>query len=374
MHLPKEEAMANILDYIKWRGDITFDVAGFNEVDNLIFSKLAYLNFNGIVDASEEGGIPIENAVEIYFQENRLVDRIPGDFYDDNFEEFLQLLGNSRRFQNLRIKKYVQKRDEELGIQFSAMTVGLGDNSMYVSYRGTDDTLVGWKEDFMMSFMEVVPAQEEALNYLTWIGALYRYDKFYIGGHSKGGNLAVYSAIHAPKAVQQRILLVYNNDGPGFKNEIIHHIGYQRIQDRIVTLVPQSSVVGMLMEHEEHYEVVSSVQTGIMQHDGFSWEVQRDQFLHLDAVTKESHRLDLTLKRFLEGLETEKREEFVHALFDVLSNREYKTLSDIKNGGLKSLVSMVKTYEGLDKSTKQMFHHALKQLIQEGIRTVREEK
>lgn len=366
--------MASILDYILWRGDLSFEAAPFNEVDNLILAKLSYLNFNGIVEGYARRGIPIWKAAEIYFEEGRDQNKNTGDLMGENFFELLRLMAKSTRFKDLKLKRYIEITDIEKEIQFSAITVDLGNRVMYVAYRGTDDTLIGWKEDFKMSIMEKVPAQEEALTYLNKIASRCIGHHFYIGGHSKGGNLAVYAAVNASEHLKRRIIKVYNNDGPGFREALVGQLVYQNIADRIVTLVPQSSIIGMLLEHEENYLVVQSNQKGVLQHDGFSWEVCGPSFVHLKSVTPESQIVDRTLKKFLEGLTLEQREAFTDALFEILSSNENKTVTDIKGESWKAIKAMIKTYDGLNKETKKAMVDTLSLLITEGIKSILEVK
>lgn len=367
-------AMANILDYILWRGDLSFERAAFNEVDNLIFAKLSYLNLRGIVGKTEGRGIPLYKVAEIYFKQERDKEKNTGDITGSNFFELLRWMAESERYRNVKIKMYVDQVNVEEEMQFAAVTIDLGNHQLYVAYRGTDDTLVGWKEDFKMSVMDVVPAQREALNYLKQVAMRYRGYRLYIGGHSKGGNLAVFSAVHASEAIRKRIVRVYNNDGPGFKETLIDTKAYQSIADRVTTFVPQSSIIGMLLEHEEDYIVVQSNQKGFLQHNGFSWEVCGTRFIHLKQINPEGQIIDRTIKRFLNGVSLEQREQFTNTLFDILSTNEKKTLTDIREDSFKAVIAMIKTYDQLEKETKKAVIDTLGLLVTEGIRSIWEVK
>lgn len=364
--------MANMLDYIKWRGDLSFEVAPFNEVDNLILSELAYLNFSGIVQEEVRRGIRLEKAVAMYFNEERNQSKNTGDLIIEAFFEMIRLMAKSPRYQKLKLKMYVEALDLELEKQFGALTIDLGNRQLYIAYRGTDDTLVGWKEDFKMSVMKKVPSQEEALAYLEKVATRYRGYKFYLGGHSKGGNLAVFTAVNMAQCFKNRLIKVFNNDGPGFKENILGTVAYQSVADRIVTLVPQSSIIGMLLEHEENYVVVQSTQKGILQHDGFSWEVCGPHFVHLKSITPESQMIDRTLKRFLNNLTLVEREAFTNALFEILAANDKKTLTDVKEESWKTIMNMVKAYEGLEKESKKVLLDIIGRLLMEGIKSLLE--
>lgn len=366
--------MSNIIDYIAWRGDLSFEVAPFNEVDNLILSNIAYIDFDGIIDSDVNKKVSIYDATDILVREGKYDDRNTVDQMSDGIIKLIKKMAYSERYRNLEMFKYVDEIDEEEEMQFSAITIDLGNKTLYVSYRGTDDTLVGWKEDFKMTFLDIVPSQKRAVEYLRDIGKRYPDYDIYLGGHSKGGNLAIYSAMNIEESIENRILKIYNNDGPGFKDSIFHTDDYKRIEDRIVTLVPESSVVGMLLEHEKNYKVVKSNERGILQHDGFSWEVYGPSFVYLDSVAEESKMIDTTIKGVLDGLPEEKREEFTNVFFDILASNGNKTINDIKGDKLKSLISMVKAYDKLDDSLKNAIINTFSLFFSEGIKSYQETK
>ncbi|MDF2510633.1 MAG: hypothetical protein K0S04_499 [Herbinix sp.] len=364
--------MNNILDYIRWRGDLSFEVSPFNEVDNMILAKLSYLNFRGIIGADQSYGIPLYQAAKAYFAFGENGNIQPGDIRKDELIELLRLMAGSRRFSELILSNYVDVIDLEKEMQFAALTIHLGNYCSYIAFRGTDDTLVGWKEDFNMSIMEVVPSQMEALVYYRRISRTYDNHHFILGGHSKGGNLAVYAAVHTPEEEQVRITAVYNNDGPGFHQSMFHRQEYQKISDRIITLIPQSSIIGMLLEHEENYTIVKSSQKGFLQHYGYNWEVEGTSFVHLKNITQESQLLDITLRRFLYSLSIDRREQFTSTLFEILSSNESRTLNDIRVGSIRALKAMLKTYDNLDKDVKKAINNTISLLFAEGIKSIRE--
>ena len=280
----------------------------------------------------------------------------------------LRLMAKSKRFSEIALMGYVQKLDPEKNLQFSAVTFRLGEKELYVAYRGTDDTLLGWKEDFLMSVLDIVPSQKEALDYLNKVSDYNPRKKLYLGGHSKGGNLAVYSAVHSSKSLQKKILGIYNHDGPGFKESLVDTEAYQAVQERIRTFVPQSSVVGMLLEHEENYMVVKSTEKGLMQHDGFSWEVCGPSFLHLESVTRESRVADMAIRTVLGDMSDEQRMLFTNTLFEILEAKRNHTLNDIREEGLKAFRAMLKTYDNLDRETRKMLGSVFSKMLAESLK------
>lgn len=287
--------MYDLFDYLTWRGDLTFRQDPLNAVDSLIFCCLSYIRFPGIVpDFPSSASIALSEAAGLFFalpREMRIT-RKPED------GKLLYALAKTRRFGNVRLMHYADRFEPEREKQFAAVTALLDDGSAYLAYRGTDNTLVGWKEDFNMAFMPVVASQEDALDYLEKAAAALPGDLI-PGGHSKGGNLAVYAAAKSSPAVNTRITAVYNHDGPGFGREMMESPGYCSITERIHTLIPQSSVIGMLLDHEEKYTVIHSSQVGLMQHNPYTWNVLGPDLVRSESITASSRAIDRTLKTWV---------------------------------------------------------------------------
>lgn len=324
--------MATLFDYIKWRGDLSFTEAPFNEVDSLIFSLISYVDFENIVSA-EHGGtkVPIKAAANAYFTKNPNIKKISvGLIVPKDIVRLFRAIKDCRRFRNVELSAYVNKIDLEKQMQFSAITVFPGDGSMVIAYRGTDDTIVGWKENFNMSFLPVVPAQASAAKYLEEAAKKHSDgSSIRLTGHSKGGNLAVYAAVNASKSVKKRLNGVWSNDGPGFNKNILEDEDYIDLRPIIHSFVPENAVVGMLLEHDENYTVVKSRQKGMLQHDGVSWEVMGGTFVYSKEVSSDSKRLDKVLKEWIREMTPEQLEQFTEALFQVLSADNALTLTEL---------------------------------------------
>lgn len=363
--------MANVLDYIDWRGDLTLEVSPFNEVDGFIFSALSFIDFTAIVPPPGLGsGVTIRDAAAEFFRRTDGKEVDMGVLVPDKIPDMLCRMGNSARFGEMRLSAYEELTDLKLEQQFAALTVELGDGSVFVAFRGTDDTLVGWKEDLNLSFLEKIPSQERALDYLSRVARQHRRAKLRVGGHSKGGNLAVYSAVNVDAATQRRILGVYNNDGPGFVSDLRTKIEYQRIAPRILTIVPQSSVVGRLLEHGENMQVVYSTERGVMQHDGFSWEVLGTSFVHLEDFSREGKLIDETVDAWADSLSPQQREAFADAVYEVLSATGATTLSELRGEKLAGAAAILKTYQNLDRETRRALTSALRSLVEIGARNI----
>lgn len=286
----------------------------------------------------------------------------------------LSLLAESRRFSDIVLSGYVQRLEEEANLQFSAVICRLLPGVCYAAYRGTDDTLLGWKEDFLMSALDTVPSQEEALRYFKRALEENPGCRWYLGGHSKGGNLAVYAAVNAGQRAQRRVLRVFNHDGPGFREQVLASAAWQAMQERICTTVPQASIVGMLLEHGENYTVVQSSEKGAMQHDGLSWEVCGPRFVHLGEVNRKSRIADRTIRKVLGELDDAQRRQFTEALFEVLEANRNRTLTDIRTDGFRAVRAMIKTYDNLDQEAKRALQSVAAKLLSEGFQSIRQER
>lgn len=346
--------MANLLDYLDWRGDLTLDQSPFNEVDNLILAELSFVDFRDIVPAPGEGeSVGLRQAAEAFFARFPAGEKIDmGVLVPSAIPDMLRKMAVSSRFRDMRLNCFVDWLDVGKGEQFAALAIETGDGSVYLSFRGTDDTLAGWKEDFELACLPEVPAQKKAVEYVSRAAGQFPRQKLRLGGHSKGGNLAVYAGVFCPAAVQRRITDIWSNDGPGFHNDILDLPEHRRVEERIHSIVPKSSVVGMLLEHEEAYTVVDSDQRGFLQHDGFSWQVMGPRFITLRQVTHQAHLCDQALRELVHAMPVEEREKFVAALFDVLTASGAVTLTDLKADSFKAAGAMVKAMKDMNKETR----------------------
>lgn len=362
------DSMANIIDYIEWRGDLSFKVSPFNEVDNLIFSQLSYVDFSGIVPGTDSRkSITLKEAGDKFFMMHDEEEISKEFILTRNSIELLKKMADSRRFSALRLSAYIQNTDVEQETQFSAVCMEPDRKTVYIAYRGTDDTIVGWKEDFNMSFMEAVPAQTEAVRYLEQV-MRYKFKKIVLGGHSKGGNLAVYAAVNCTENIKKKIIRVYNNDGPGFTKRMAFSNEYKAMLPKIVTIVPESSVVGMLLEREGEYTVVKSNQNGLMQHDALSWNVTGSGFECIEEINPKSLLLNHSIKSWLDTLDNAQREQFVDSLYTILTSTQAKTLRELKSHGWRSVAALLKTFSSMDKETKKFVTMTIQALIKESSR------
>ncbi len=357
--------MSNLMDYLDWRGDMSFTASPFNDVDNLIFSMLSFLDLRDIVPGDVLAGpVKLERACQRFFEAHPeglplgvLIPAVTGDLF--------RKAADSVRFRDVYLACVRDELDEGEGKQFAAMTFLLPDNSLFIAYRGTDDTLVGWHEDFQLSFLSPTPSQQSAAAYLCEMAGLFK-GAIRLGGHSKGGNLAIYAAVRAPEGIRERILRAYSNDGPGFTEEMIASEAYRSMEDKLLTLLPQSSIVGMLLEQSGPYEVVKSTNMRLLQHDPFSWQILGPRFVPMPALEPEAVAGGERIRRWLAQMNPTERLIFTEVFFHVLEAGNAKTLTDLTADSLRNLSAMVRSVHELPPEAKQQMMGFLRILAGSG--------
>lgn len=357
--------MSNLFDYLDWQGKSSLEERPFNEVDNLLLSTLAYVPLAGAAPGAGEGRCTLQEAASRFLMGDGI-----RELRDKRDAQLLVKAAESRRFREMELSLWTGCLDREAEEQFGAGMFHMGDGSVFVAYQGTDNSLVGWKEDFNMGFQSPVPSQAEAAKYLLLAAQEEPEVNFRIGGHSKGGNLAVYAAVHAPEELRGRIRAIYNNDGPGFVGPLLESESYLALRNRVHTYVPQSSVVGMLLNHEEAYEVVRSNQHLLLQHDPYSWEVEGEQFVRAERLDSGSILLDYTLRDWIYSMKIEEREGFVDALYEILSASEAETLPELAANWVWSVPRVIRKLHDLDPASRRLIKKALLQLFRSARDTI----
>ena len=364
--------MANIMDYLDWRGDLDWSVSAFNEVDNLILSELVYVDFEGIVPAMGKEKVTLAKASEAFFSIHT-EEEINARVSSTRMAAFLmQKMAQTKRFGQILLADYINDISLDEQSQFCAMTVQLGDGYTNVVYSGTDSTIVGWKEDFNMSFLDETPGQIKAVEYLKNVAAKTR-EPLRLMGHSKGRNLAIYAAMHCFVSIYDRVEVIYNNDGPGFTESMLQMDNYEHLLPRIRTIVPEYSIVGMLFEHKEEYEVVASSGSGAGQHDVMSWEVKGTQMVHLSHVDGKALLLDKTMKSWLDGMNETRREAFVDTLFGILEAADIRTIDDLANMSAGKFMELMRLRSSLDREDQELLRDSLWKFLAQSGKELREQ-
>ena len=340
--------MGALNDYIKWRGDLEFWQDGFNIIDNMLLSCLSYLTLDDIFGDYSSTVIDIQEIQKLYFENS----------YDENkYSEgsilrdapiILNLIGDTNRYKHIKIRNYVSKIDINRTLQFAAMEFLLPDGTSYIAYRGTDDNLVGWKEDFMLA-LEEVEAEREAVDYIDNIAA--ENDRLLrVGGHSKGGHLAVYAAAMCNEDIRDRIIKIYSNDGPGFTKKVAVSRAMKNICPKLISIIPEDSIVGLLMEPVVKPIVVKSTALSVRQHNLATWCIEGKQLITTNDISNTAKFIDKKLKENISKMSDDELGTLVEYLFSIFEASGAITLSELKKSGVKGLHAMSKKVSDLTKS------------------------
>ncbi|MBQ6000922.1 MAG: DUF2974 domain-containing protein [Clostridia bacterium] len=348
----------SIVTYLREFGHQTFAERPFSDVDSLIFSQLSYLNFRDCGSCETPCGRTLRELFSSCFSGSF----VRGTWNPDGNISLVRAAASCRRFGDVWFDRHVAILDVDEEEQFSAVTFHLGEDLHYIAYRGTDSSLVGWKEDFNLSFSKNIPSQYSASAYFTEVAKSLP-GSFLLGGHSKGGNLAVYAAMTAPKDLQARIVGVYNHDGPGFLKEVFSSEGYQAIRDRIHKTVPQSAIIGLMLECHESYTVVDSDAFSFFQHDPFTWIVENGSFLRIREVDEFSKYTNHSLNLWLEQTDIETRKLVVDTLFSILQSMDIHSIYDLIDNPPLRIKSALDALKDTDPEVRRVALQTLGELL-----------
>lgn len=292
-----------------WRGDLSFLENPFNEVDNLIFCAFSYISLDNFIEYADK--ITIEELYKSYKKEKE------DTIFKKNQNQLFKMLSTSIRFKNVLVTHFFNEVKEKESMQISGMTFVLPNDMLFVAFKGTDETLTGWKEDFDLSYKTIIPSQKKAVSYLDEILS-HTKKKVVVGGHSKGGNLAMYASLFCEE--DSKILKVYNNDGPGFSKEIVETDNYKMRKDKIITFLPKGSIVGNILNSATRTIIVESKSLGILQHNLYSWSVLNDHFVYEKEVSEETKKISQELNSMIEKIPKEQKRKIVSFLYELLES------------------------------------------------------
>ncbi len=356
-----EEHTDDLFAYLRWRGDLSLKQDDFNEVDMGMCVELVYNNLNGIVPGPEsEDEVTIKRVAELYESKMRT------QFIDTPGKDERLLFGmaQSKRFSNLRLSKYVYELDYNEKKQFAAIHIKIDSNRTIIVFRGTDGTMIGWRESFNISHMEEIPSQKRALWYVNQT-ARRKGMTYILAGHSKGGNLAMYASVHCMPEIQEKIEAVYNFDGPGFRVPIETCEGYRAIGDKIITFVPRMSVAGMLLEHSKKYIVVDSDEKGLKQHFLLNWKIEANKWQYLPKRDDRSYYYEKAISNWEKSISREDMGAFIDEVFEAMEKVDIHSTSDLSEIKLKQLFQIIKAISFISPESKNLFIRLLVQLKEE---------
>ena len=352
-----KEKFADMLDYLQWRGDLSFDESPFCAVDALILCQLSYVHLDGLVGSSFSEGKTIAAVYSDFTDDSNYIARCDmGAVINPRTIDLFRESAKTKRFSEITLCGYQTILDEERAEQFAAMVFIIDHDTAVAVFRGTDDTLIGWQEDFNITFLENIPSQISGTEYLNKIEKKLG-GKIIVAGHSKGGNVAVYAAINCNMFMQKKISDVYNFDGPGFCEEFFFKRAYREQKDKIHSFYPQFCVVGMTFNHPQKYTIVESSGQNVFQHDAFSWNIIGTRFVSCKNFTEESRFFYAAFNEWMDGMTKEDLKKFTNVFFNVVYASGAKTNSDIEKNKLQASKRMFAEIAKLDNESKK---HVLK--------------
>ena len=336
----------NVFYFLKHYGDVAFEDFSFNEVDSLIMAQLSYLNFHDFAPSLSDNmtlslsEIVCDDFVKYKICENTLDERLN--------RKLIDYIKTSKRYQDMKIGYVSDQFSDRKDKQFFSLTF-VFKNFIYIAFRGTDPTLIGWKEDCQMSFMDIVPAQEEAKKYVEIVSEILKPLPIIIGGHSKGGNLAYYAAVMADIKIHERIIQIYNHDGPGFKSEkFFESESFKNLESKMIKMIPDDPMVGILMHNGFNFRIIKCYKFSVLKHDLYNWQVNKDGNLRMvKQIAKRAELFNRVVNEWINSISEEDRKEFVDILFDLIGAKSSIGIFDIKKHPFIFI---------------RMFHHNLKQL------------
>lgn len=343
----------SILNYIKKYGVYSFEEKAFNEVDNVIFSCLSYINFDGIVSTNFNNKLTINEVYKLYTNKNTNKNEISAV---RNALDILRYISSSKRYKDVLVYNYQYVYNHEC--QFGAISFDLDTTTTYVSYEGTDDLISGWKEDCMIAYNFPVESQTLSIKYLNRY--LFKGRKLIVGGHSKGGNLAIEAAMHCIFFVKRNIINIYSNDGLGIRKEELDSKKYASIRSRVIKIIPNYSIVGHLLYSDDNYEIIKSTKKSQSSHNPGTWIVNNDKF-----ERGENSRFCKVLKKSIDKwsskYDEKEKMKLIDSVFYICDSNNFKSLREIK---IKLLVKMILDSRLIDSDVKNMLKQLYKIIIE----------
>ena len=350
--------MADFFDYLNWRGELDFERVPFGKIDALLLAQITYCIFDGIVADSFTEKKTLAQVAKELSASSDYEERINiGFLINKRTTELMIKCAESERFRDVELCGFRNIYNEENVEQFAAVTYIVNGQPL-VALRGTDDTIVGWKEDFNIAWQPQIPAQKDALEYFEEAAAALK-GNFIFTGHSKGGNLVINTAVNCGKALQKRIERVYNFDGPGFNPDFFEREEFLAVEERIQSFYPAFSVVGMIFHHPRDFEIVRSDAFAFWQHDAMSWQIMGSNFVNELEFADESKLFYSAFNEWIDRLDVEQKKKFVETMFCILEASGAKTNNEIEKDALKATARMIAAYAEMDKDRKKELKNIL---------------
>lgn len=355
----------NIVDYVKQYRSYSFDAKEFNNVDALVLSYISYLSFEKVLPTLEDNkpSFLIGHLMNKEIQNKLYLDAVD----HDRILELFNLLNGSIRYGGIKFNDARSFVNHELDNSYFSMSIFLPDGTAFISFRGTDQWLVGWKEDFNLCHLNEIPSQLEALDYLNEFYIKYPNVKLRMGGHSKGGNIAYYAALKANEDIFNNIIKVYSFDGPGFIDDSIYKIeSFEKRKTKLYKLIGQGSLVGVLLNNQIYPHICKCEGNSFAQHDAFNWNVDiiNGDFELEIRRNVSSINNEKAINRWLKKLNKEDKKFIVEYVYYLVDGK-HKTINDLPPNKRKLVSQLIHRYLKSDKQNRKRFKALIKALVKE---------
>ena len=354
--------MADLFDYLEWRGDLTFDQAPFCKVDAVILAQIIYIDYKGLVTEKFKDCIDLPSLWDKLKSAGDFKERCDmGPMVNARTPELLEKASKSRRFSSVKACAYQNIFDKNQNQQFAAITYRIKEKLSVIAFRGTDDTVTGWRENFNLGYMAEIPSHLSALSYCA-NACRFLKSKIILAGHSKGGNIALHTAVFSESKNRKKISAVYNFDGPGFSNEFYEKPEFLEIKDRLTVCYPEQSIVGMIFHRPRHFEVIKSEKFAVYQHDPFNWKVKAFDFERAEDVCRESKLFHKSLNNWIENMSYDEKKKFINSLFSVINASGYDHFAEITKNVVPASAKMIKCLGSMDKDLRDAIFNSIREL------------
>ena len=341
--------MKNIVNYINKYGDKSFKEKGFTNLDFSILSIIPYIDYKESVNYNEPLGTFLSRFL-FYTDKKEYIESTVGG---KEIYSLIEVMVEKKRYKDILVSDYVYKvNDSE---QFAAITYQLDNKNKFIAFEGTNNLLIGWEEDFTYSYLELTPADKDAIKYLNRVISIF--DKnIYVGGHSKGGRLALISSMYISRFKQDKIRKIYSFDGPGISLEQLESKEYKLVANKFIHIIPNYSIVGLLLRHDNNYKVVKSSKMDISAHFMFTWYVDDDDFIYTE-LSNVSKKLDNSIVEWLDEHTVEERKLIVKSIFNIFRDNNITSVNELKN--IKNIYNIITSSRSYDNDTLKVIKNFL---------------
>ena len=353
--------MPNLIDYLEKVKELTFDQEPLNILDKVCINEIGYLTYEKWLTASD-----LQKTINLHdYVEGKELNPDYSFMVTKKRVELAEVMVRSRRFAGLSLSDYHSVLDKEVEKQFAAMIFSLPELDYHqLVFRGTDDSVIGWKEDFQLTYSREIPAHRSAIAFLSeHLPNLSGH--ITVSGHSKGGNLALYSAVQSSTALREQIAELLLLDSPGLMKSLLEKPSYQEVKSKMTVIRPQDSVVGVMLYWDQAAQLVAAEGIGIAQHNALLWQVDPEtrNFIYVDQPTEMSQRLEETFQEWIETLPNQQLKQVCDLFFDTILDSGIESLDDIGIKTLPKLGQLLQEFGNLTDQQKKVLQDGLNQLL-----------